>query len=92
MPVFDADKVFGGSIPKLYDALLVPLIFEPYAADAAKRLGGFPVARILEVAAGTGVLTRALASALPDTAAIAKRFGRGAVDGKIQAHVVTVKK
>jgi len=27
----DPDKVFAGSIPKLYDTYLVPLIFEPYA-------------------------------------------------------------
>jgi hypothetical protein len=29
------DKVFSGSIPKLYDTHLVPLIFEPYASDLA---------------------------------------------------------
>src|SRR5213078_5285912 len=34
----DTDKVFDGSIPKLYDTYLVPLIFEPYAADLANRL------------------------------------------------------
>ena len=33
----DADKVFAGSIPRLYDTHLVPLIFEPYAADLALR-------------------------------------------------------
>ena len=31
----DSDKVFAGSIPKLYETHLVPLIFEPYAADLA---------------------------------------------------------
>ena len=64
------DKVFAGSIPKLYEAYLVPLIFEPYAADLAKRLSARPVSRVLEIAAGTGVVTRALASALPESAAI----------------------
>ena len=34
----DGDKVFAGSIPKLYDTHLVPLIFEPYATDLASRL------------------------------------------------------
>ena len=29
----NTDKVFAGSIPKLYETYLVPLIFEPYAAD-----------------------------------------------------------
>jgi SAM-dependent methyltransferase len=62
----DTDKVFAGSIPKLYDTHLVPLIFEPYAADLAKRLSSRTLSRVLEVAAGTGVLTRALASRLPE--------------------------
>jgi SAM-dependent methyltransferase len=61
-----ADKVFAGSIPKLYESYLVPLIFEPYAIDIAKRLEDRPLSRILEVAAGTGVVTRALDAALPD--------------------------
>ena len=58
----DIDKVFAGSIPKLYETHLVPLIFEPYAADLKKRVGAMNVSRILEVAAGTGVVTRALAT------------------------------
>ena len=66
----DTDKVFAGSIPKLYETHLVPLIFEPYAADLAKRLSPRRLHRILEVAAGTGVVTRALAAALPESAAI----------------------
>ena len=32
------DKVFAGSIPKLHDTYVVPLIFEPYAADLVNRL------------------------------------------------------
>src|SRR5258705_1823672 len=59
------DKIFAGSIPKLYETYLVPLIFEPYAADLAERLKSRPLSRVLEVAAGTGVVTRALASQLP---------------------------
>ncbi len=66
----DSDKVFAGSIPKLYETHLVPLIFEPYAADLAGRLGSRRLARVLEVAAGTGVVTRALAATLPASAAI----------------------
>jgi SAM-dependent methyltransferase len=66
----DIDKVFAGSIPKLYDTHLVPLIFEPYATDLVSRLSSRTLARVLEVAAGTGVVTRALASALPDSVAI----------------------
>ena len=61
----DTDKRFAGSIPKLYDDYLVPLIFEPYAVDLANRLATRTRARVLEIAAGTGVVTRKLASALP---------------------------
>ena len=66
----DTDKVFTGSIPRLYETHLVPLIFEPYAVDLANRLTGRSVTRVLELAAGTGVATRALASALPNTVSI----------------------
>lgn len=66
MAGLDSDKLFAGSIPKLYETYMVPLIFEPYAADLADRLRSRPVWRVLEIAAGTGVVTRALASELPE--------------------------
>ena len=66
----DTDKVFTGSIPKLYETHLVPLIFEPYATDLAARLHSRNLSRILEIAAGTGVVTRALAAALPESVSI----------------------
>jgi len=66
----ESDKVFTGSIPNLYETYLVPLIFKPYAADLANRLASRSPTRVLEIAAGTGVLTRALASALPDLVSI----------------------
>ena len=65
-----SDKVFSGSIPKLYETYLVPLIFEPYAADLADRLAARSLARVLEVAAGTGVVTRRLALVLPQSVSI----------------------
>jgi SAM-dependent methyltransferase len=65
----DKDKVFSGSVPGLYETYMVPLIFEPYAADLAERLTArlatHALTNVLEVAAGTGVVTRRLASALP---------------------------
>ena len=64
------DKVFAGSIPKVYETYLVPLIFEPYAAELVNRLNGRPLSRVLEVAAGTGVVTRAMAAALPESVSI----------------------
>ena len=66
----DSDKVFSGSIPKLYETHLVPLIFEPYTADLVRRLASRSLTRVLEIAAGTGVLTRNLASVLPESVSI----------------------
>ena len=60
----EADKVFAGSVPKIYDTYLVPLIFQPYANELANRLRARPLQRVLEIAAGTGVVTRALAEKL----------------------------
>lgn len=69
-PVPDFDKVFSGSIPQLYETYLVPLIFEAYARDLTTRVGSMNASRILEVAAGTGVVTRALAAAAKEGASI----------------------
>jgi SAM-dependent methyltransferase len=66
----DSDNVFTGSIPKLYDKYLVPLIFEPYASDLVNRLRSRSLSRVLEIAAGTGVVTRALASELSESVSI----------------------
>ena len=66
------DLRFSGSIPELYDQHLVPMFFEPYARNLAGRVAARDVTKVLEVAAGTGVLTRALTSALPaDTSIVA---------------------
>jgi SAM-dependent methyltransferase len=65
-----SDKSFVGSIPEIYDRYLVPLIFEKYAGHLADWLRPRLPLRVLEVAAGTGVLTRALASKLPATSLI----------------------
>jgi SAM-dependent methyltransferase len=61
-----SDAVFAGSIPEFYDEYLVPLIFEPYAEDLARRVADLCPAQVLEIAAGTGVVTRAAARALPE--------------------------
>jgi ubiquinone/menaquinone biosynthesis C-methylase UbiE len=59
------DNRFSGSIPELYDLYLVPMIFESYAADLANRVASHRPSRVLEIAAGTGAVTRAMAYALP---------------------------
>lgn len=61
----NTDKVFAGSIPKLYDEYLVPLIFSVYAEDIARRVAARAPSVLLEIAAGTGAVTRAVAATLP---------------------------
>jgi ubiquinone/menaquinone biosynthesis C-methylase UbiE len=62
--MLEADKLFSGSIPENYDRGMVPLIFEPYAADIARRAAALSPSAVLETAAGTGVVTRVLAPKL----------------------------
>ena len=59
------DKAFTGSIAQIYERLLVPLIFMPYARDLAARIARARPRKLLETAAGTGVVTRELAAQLP---------------------------
>jgi ubiquinone/menaquinone biosynthesis C-methylase UbiE len=67
--MLETDKLFAGSIPENYDRFMVPLIFAPYAADLARRAAALAPRALLETAAGSGVLTRALAPLLgPDAA------------------------
>lgn len=64
MHMSHVDRVFGGSIPEIYDEYLVPMIFEHYADDLAQRAADLGPDTVLETAAGSGVVTRAVASAL----------------------------
>ena len=66
-----ADTAFEGSIPGVYDRYMVPLLFEPYAKLVAERARSLRPDRILETAAGTGIVTAALHDALPDAAIVA---------------------
>ena len=59
------DKAFTGSIPQIYERLMVPLVFAPYASDLAGRIAKARPRQVLETAAGTGVVTRELAARLP---------------------------
>jgi ubiquinone/menaquinone biosynthesis C-methylase UbiE len=62
--MLETDKAFAGSVPENYDRYMVPLIFEPFAADIARRAALLSPSSVLETAAGTGVVTRALAPKL----------------------------
>lgn len=64
--------LFAGPIPQVYEQYLVPLIFQPYAVDLAARVSATQPGQILELAAGTGAVTRELAKALqPSTSIVA---------------------
>jgi ubiquinone/menaquinone biosynthesis C-methylase UbiE len=72
---------FSGSVPEAYDRLLVPLIFQHYAEDMATRATQRAPRRVLELAAGTGAVTRCLARALPPaTSIVATDLNQGMLD------------
>jgi len=56
----EANATFTGSIPENYDRFLGPVLFEPYAADLSARLTVTADASVLELACGTGIVTRRL--------------------------------
>ena len=72
------DDVFAGSIPEIYERILVPFMFEPFAEDLASRVG--TARRILEIAAGTGILTRKLAAKLPSAHIVATDLNTPMID------------
>jgi ubiquinone/menaquinone biosynthesis C-methylase UbiE len=63
----EQDVDFSGSIPVNYDRYLGPMFFQPYAEDLAQRLQVRPDGSVLELACGTGILTRVLRSRLAPT-------------------------
>jgi len=56
----DARADFSGSVPEYYDTCLGPAWFDGFAADLARRLSSKPAGDVLEIACGTGMLTRHL--------------------------------
>ena len=65
------DSAFAGSIPAIYDQCLVPVLFAPYARDLAARAVVLGPQAVLELAAGTGVVSHLLAAALPGARVVA---------------------
>jgi ubiquinone/menaquinone biosynthesis C-methylase UbiE len=62
---------FKHSTPELYDRYMGPLLFVPYAKLLAERSASLQPSRILETAAGTGIVTRAVNEALPEAQIVA---------------------
>lgn len=73
------DAAFVGSIPDIYERYLGPMLFEPYARDMARRFEGFEGA-LLETAAGTGRVTKALAAAAPRARILATDLNQPMLD------------
>jgi ubiquinone/menaquinone biosynthesis C-methylase UbiE len=66
----DRNVLFQGAVPENYDRYLGPVIFQPWAEDLVSRLAGRKCECVLEIACGTGIVTRRLRDALPATTEI----------------------
>ena len=66
----DRNVLFQGAIPENYDRYLGPVMFVPWAEDLVLRLAGAKYERVLEIACGTGIVSRRLRDALPATTEI----------------------
>ncbi len=74
------DTVFAGSIPAIYDRYLGPLLFAPYAEHVGSLLADMRAGRLLEIAAGTGIVTEVLARRLPSAEIVATDLNQAMVD------------
>jgi ubiquinone/menaquinone biosynthesis C-methylase UbiE len=75
----DVNVVFEGSIPENYDRYLGPVLFEPFAVDIAARLKEVEPESVLEIACGSGILTRRLRDILPNTRLVATDLNPGMI-------------
>jgi len=54
------NAAFSGSIPEIYDKYLGPFLFEKYAIDLIERIENGEYKSILEIACGTGIVSKFL--------------------------------
>ncbi|MDP3711967.1 MAG: methyltransferase domain-containing protein [Mycobacteriales bacterium] len=86
----EARHIWAEDMSTAYDELLVPAVFRPWATDLATRAAAHGPQDVLELAAGTGVLTRALAVALPAARTTATDLNDAMVDvGRTKAPAAT---
>jgi SAM-dependent methyltransferase len=67
-------------MPEFYDRYLGPVLFEPFTASVARRVAASSPRSVLEIAAGTGLLTAALAWAMPDAVITATDLNQAMLD------------
>lgn len=72
--------VFKHSTPELYDRYMGPLLFAPYAEEVARRVALLGPERILETAAGTGIVTQAVLQAVPTAEIVATDINPAVVE------------
>src|SRR5262245_58687236 len=88
----DVMRNFSGSIPEFYDSIMGPAQFEPFAAELAARVPAKPAGDVLELACGTGRVTRHLRGRLsPGVRLVATdisdamlQYARGKVQGAVE--------
>jgi SAM-dependent methyltransferase len=91
----DVAANFSGSMPEYYDSVMVPAQFDVYAADLVRRLPAKPPGDVLEIACGTGAVSRRLRERLDpgvrlvatDLSEAMLAYARGKVSGKIDWQV-----
>lgn len=77
----DTSANFSGSVPKYYDSCLGPAWFDAFAADLAQRLPAKPPGDVLEIACGTGLVTRRVRERLdPTVRLVATDLSRAMLD------------
>jgi ubiquinone/menaquinone biosynthesis C-methylase UbiE len=77
----DRNAIYDGSIPQIYDQYRGPFIFEPYANDLVRRLKLEGLAEVLEIACGTGIVTKRLREQLdPSAKLVATDLNEGMID------------
>jgi SAM-dependent methyltransferase len=88
----DVARDFKGSMPEYYDSIMGPAQFEPYGVELARRLPAQPAGDVLEIACGTGRVTRHLRERLApavrlvatDLSEAMLAYGKGRVGGAVE--------